>query len=234
MDDMPSGSVSAEPAGHREGSRGFVDAMKGMLPSLVLDVLLPIVTYYVLSGRGMDPVLALVLSGVWPLASIVASLIRRRRLDEFGVFILVLIILGSLTSLLLHDPRLVLLKDSAFTGILGIVFLATLAMKRPLTFYFGRKFGTDGSAAGIARWDGFWGDLSVFRRGQRIMTLVWGLALLAEALVRIPLVYVVPLDAMVAISNFLPFVVIAALIFWTISYGKRNATASKRQAGRLT
>jgi hypothetical protein len=59
------------------------------------------------------------------------------------------------TSLLFRDPTLLLLKDSAFTGIVGVVYLASLLMRRPLMFYFSRRFATGGSQAALARWDGF-------------------------------------------------------------------------------
>jgi hypothetical protein len=200
---------------------------------MIVDVALPLATYYVLTGQGVPAFWALLISGVWPLGSSITSLIRRRRLDEFGVFILTLIVLGTLTSLLFRDVKLLLLKDSAFTGILGAVFLATLLMKRPLTFYFGRAFATDGSDAALARWDGYWNDLSVFRHGQRVLTGVWGVALLAEAVVRVPLTFVVPLNAMVVVSTVMPFVVITVLIFWSVAYGRRNAVRSRAQAAEL-
>jgi hypothetical protein len=100
-------------------------------------------------------------------------------------------------------------------------------------FYFGRKFATDGSAAALARWDGFWDDLSVFRRGQRVLTGVWGAALLIEAVIRIPLAFVLPLNVMVAISNIMPIAVITALTFWSIRYGRRIRARSRAQAAEL-
>lgn len=101
-------------------------------------------------------------------------------------------------------------------------------------FYFGQRFGTDGTASGLARWDGYWTSNAVFRHGQRTMTVVWGLAFVAEALLRVALTFVVPLWAMVAISNVMPFVVLAALIYWTIAYARRNAAASKAAAAAAT
>ncbi len=207
--------------------------MASMFPGLIVDVVLPIVTYYVLVGQGVATFWALLISGVWPLGKSISSLIRQRRVDEFSVFILTLILVGTLTSLLFRDARLLLLKDSAFTGILGIVYLTTLLMKRPIMFYFGRKFATDGSEAALARWDGFWNDLSAFRHGQRVLTGVWGGALLAEALIRIPLTFLLPLNVMVAISNIMPFAVIMALIVWTVRYGRRIAQRSRAQAAEL-
>lgn len=213
-----------------EARGGFLAAMRGLVPSLFLDVALPLVTYYVLTGQGMGTVLALVLSGLWPLLSIVVTVIRRRRLEAFGLFILVCILIGAATSLLFHDARFVLLKDSAFTGTIGLFFLATMFARRPIMFYFGQKFGTDGSPEALARWDGYWTGNAVFRHGQQTMTVVWGLAFVAEALVRVALAFVVPLSIMVAISNIMPFVVVAALIFWTIGYARRNAAASRAAA----
>lgn len=208
--------------------------MRGLIPSLVLDVALPLATYYVLASQGMDTVPALVLSGLWPLLSIVVTVVRRRRLEAFGLFVLVCILIGAATSLLFHDARFVLLKDSVFTGAIGVFFLATMLARRPIMFYFGQKFGTDGTPEALARWDGYWTGNAVFRRGQRTMTVVWGLALVAEALLRVALAFVVPLSAMVAISNIMPFAVIAALIFWTIGYGRRSAAASRAAAAAAT
>lgn len=144
-----------------------------------------------------------------------------------------MLLASTLSSVLFEDPRLLLLKSSVFTGVLGLVFLGSLLLERPLMYYFGRKFGTDGTPAGLARWNSFWEDLSVFRRGQRVMTVVWGVAFLAEALIRIPLVYALPVSVGVVIADVFPFVVIAALVTWTITYAKRSAAASKAQAATL-
>lgn len=207
--------------------------MTRLVPDLIVDVALPIATYYVLVGQGVPAFWAFLLSGVWPTGKSVLSLIRQRRVDELGMFVLILIILGTLVSLLFHDPRWLLLKDLAFTCGLGLVYLATLLMRRPLTFYFGRKFATDGSAAARARWDEYWEELSVFRHGQRVITSVWGLTLLIEGLIRIPATFVLPLNVMVVVSNVMPLLVITALIFWTISYGQRNKERSRAQGAEL-
>jgi hypothetical protein len=219
----PEAATGVRPPGART-------ALLGLLPSLVVDVALPLVTYYVLSANGVPDLWALVISGVWPALSVVVSLVRKGRVDEFGVFILAVLLASTLTSVLFNDARLLLLKSSVFTGVLGLVFLGSLLTPRPIMFYFGRKFGTDGSAAGVARWNSYWDDLSVFRHGQRVMTVVWGLAFLAEALIRIPLVYLLPVSVGVLIADVFPFVVIALLVTWTVMYARRSAAASKAQA----
>jgi hypothetical protein len=44
--------------------------------------------------------------------------------------------------------------------------------------------------------------------------LVWGLRLLAEALVRIPLIYLLSIDVMVGLSTALTVVTIGGLVIW--------------------
>lgn len=42
------------------------------------------------------------------------------------------------------------------TGLFGVVVLGSLLLPRPVMFYFGRKFATDGTAEGLAYWNGLW------------------------------------------------------------------------------
>ncbi|MGI5240771.1 VC0807 family protein [Dactylosporangium sp. CA-139066] len=189
-------------------------------PTVVCNVVLPLITYSVLTGRGTGEVPALALSAVWPAVEVGVLFAIRRRVDEIGALTLVIIAVGVGSSLLLHDGRLVLLKDSAFTGLFGLGLLGSLLAPRPLMFYFGRKFATDGSAERLAWWNGLW-QFAGFRRTQRIMTVVWGVTFLAEAVVRIALTETLSTDAMVAVNAVLPYAVTAALVTWTILYGRR-------------
>jgi hypothetical protein len=144
---------------------------------------------------------------------------------------LVFLLLGVVAALGFNSPRLLLIKESAITGLFGVVLLASLLAPRPLMFYFGRKFATDGTPASVAWWNGMW-QYPAFRRSQRVITIVWGVAMLSEALVRIALTYVLSTGTMVAVSSVLPYIVLGALIFWTIMYGKRQGrlAAARRAA----
>jgi hypothetical protein len=191
---------------------------------------LPIVTYQTLSARGIGIVAALLLSGIWPVGELGLHVARHRRVDELSIIALILLALSVISFLAFNSARLILVKESAVTGLFGLVLLASLAMPRPLMFYFGRKFATDGTAEGVARWDGLWAYPS-FRRAQRVLTLVWGLAFLTEAAVRIALSYTLSIGTMVAVSTVLPYAVIAGLTFWTVGYGRRVRARSAVAAG---
>ena len=50
---------------------------------------------------------------------------------------------------------------------------------------------------------------------------MWGLGLLAESLLRVPIVYLLPLDVAVGASSVLLVVTIAGLLFWNSRYVAR-------------
>ncbi|GGM78830.1 VC0807 family protein [Dactylosporangium sucinum] len=198
----------------------FGKILIGWGPTLVANVLLPLLTYSWLTDRGLTEASALALSGVWPAVEVAVMFAIRRRVDEFGVLTLIIIALGVGSSLALHDGRLVLFKESAVTGLFGLLLLGSLLAPRPLMFYFGRRFATDGSPERVAWWDGLW-QYPGFRRTQRILTVGWGGTFLAEAALRIELTEVLSVDTMVVVNAVLPYAVTAGLVTWTILYSRQ-------------
>ncbi|WP_328677781.1 hypothetical protein OG905_26315 [Streptomyces sp. NBC_00322] len=132
------------------------------------------------------------------------------------------VLLSAVSAFAFKSEKLVFVKDSALTGLLGLAFLGSLLLARPMMFYFGRKFATDGTAEGIARWNGSWDAYPGFRSSQRRLTVVWGVAFLVESAVRIALTYALDTGTMVGVSNVLPFVVLAGLMTSTIQTGKKG------------
>jgi hypothetical protein len=194
-------------------------------PTILFNVALPLLTYFVLTGRGAPAVVALLASGVWPIVESALSFALRRRLDDFAVLTLIFIALGVVAGLGFNSARLVLIKESVVTGLFGVVALCSLALPRPLMFYFGRKFATNGTPEGIAHWNGLW-QYSSFRHTQRVITVVWGVVSLVEALLRIGLSYALSTSVMTVVSSILPLAVTGSLLVWTIGYGRRAKAAA--------
>jgi hypothetical protein len=189
--------------------------------TILLSVVAPIVIYGMLTDRGFSEVAALIISGIGPVVDLAITMLVSRRVDEFSLFVLVFLVIGVVTSLLFDDPRLLLLKESAVTGLFGLVLLGSLLAPKPLMFYFGRRFATGGSAERITWWNGLW-QYAGFRRTQRVLTLVWGVTLLGEAVLRGVLAFVLPVGSMVVINSVLPPVVFALLVVFTFAYAKRS------------
>jgi hypothetical protein len=223
----PPSATSTHERPHTSGS----DMVKGLAPMVIVDVALPLATYFLLRQTGMGAFWAYLISGVWPLLKLIAGAVRSRRLDAFSILILIFIVLGAVTALVTGDVRTLLVRDSITTGGFGLVCLVSLLFARPLLFYIGRTFATDGSEAGYAWWNGLW-QYPTFRSSQRVITAMWGIAYVAESVLRIVLAYTIDdLDVVILIMNIVPFVVLAGLIFATIRIStKTRAGGEARRA----
>jgi hypothetical protein len=207
----------AGPAAHR-------GRPQSLLPIAVFDVIGPLVAYSLLRSAGYGELSALVLSGVFPAFSVALAVVRYRRLDVIGGLVLTGIIIGSVIGLVSGSPRLFLLEGS--TAIFGLVCLASLWWRRPLIFRFAlESIGPDTPKgrdfAGRWRYEGF-------RRTFRVMTVVWGIAYLAEALVRIIVVELTSGGTALAISKIMPYAVAGVLAAWTALYGQRAGRRGER------
>ncbi|MDJ0342349.1 VC0807 family protein [Streptomyces sp. H10-C2] len=203
-------------------------------PTVLFSIVLPWVTYGMLTDHGVGQVPALLIISGWPVVEMVLYFAIHRRLDEFSIMILGTLLLSAVSALAYNSTKMVFIKDSALTGLLGLAFLVSLFAKRPLNFYFGRKFATDGTAESVATWNGLWDKYAGFRSTQRMLTVVWGVTFLVESGIRIALTYVLSTDTMVGVSSVMPFVFTAGLVFYTIRTGRkgeaRRGTAEAAEA----
>ncbi|WP_411105412.1 VC0807 family protein [Streptomyces sp. cmx-4-9] len=212
-------------------ARSGTSTALGWILTIGLNVVAPVITYNTLTdGHGWSEFSALLLSSAWPVLDSAIHVAWRRKLDEFALVTLVFLVITAVVSLVgAHSARALLVKDSAVTGLFGLLCLATLLAARPLMFYFGRKFATDGTPESTAWWNGMW-QYEGFRTTMRRITLVWGLAYVAESLVRIVLAYSLDTGTMVALSPFMIYGVLAALAVWTARYAKRSQAEGERRA----
>lgn len=199
----------------------FINLLLGWGPTILLNVIMPILTYNYLHNHHHSQVTSLLAASAWTVFELVLFFVLHRRLDEFGVAVLAFFVLSMIAALGFNSARLLLVKDSVLTGAWGIMLLGSLAFPKPLMFYFGRKFATDGTAAGVARWNGLW-QYEGFRQAQRFLTAVWGVVFCAEAVLRVILSYNVSTSVMVTVNAVLPLVVIGGLVAWTTAYGRRR------------
>ncbi|WP_413805942.1 VC0807 family protein [Streptomyces sp. OE57] len=205
-------------------------AILGWAVTLSLNVVAPIVTYNALRDHGYSEFAALLISSAWPVVDGAVHLAWRRRLDELAIVTLVFIVITAVVSTVgAHSARALLIKDSCVTGLFGVLCLATLLAPRPLMFYLGRKFATDGTEASTAWWNGLW-HVDGFRKAMMTMTTVWGVAYCVESAVRVVLSYTLRTDTMVVLSPVLIYAVLGSLGTWTALYGKRSRRKGQARA----
>jgi len=202
------------------------DVFLGLIPGILVNAILPFVAYTILTGRGWSPVAALSTAAAFPVIATLVSIARTRSLDGLALISLILIVVGLLGSLVSGSLRFHLVKESVLTGVIGIAFAVSLALPRPLAFFFGRQFATAGDPARVQIWNGYW-VYPQFRRVQYTITVVWAVVLLLDAGVRVVLTFVLPAASMVWLSPVIFYVGLFAMLMWMFAYvGRARAHAS--------
>ncbi|MGZ7441535.1 VC0807 family protein [Paenibacillus sp. TH7-28] len=193
---------------------------KEIIITLAVNIVLPYLIYTLLI-KHTGSLWALSAAAVVPLVDSLYSLIKSRKADVFSAFIFIGLILGAVAVLLGGDERFILLRESYVTGIMGVLFLLSLLFTRPLIYYFAERFtGHD------ANMDEKWRSLPRFRHTFRLLTAVWGVALVLEAAVKVGLVYTLSVPSFLAVSPIAGYGIVGLAIWWTVRYVKRV----KRQA----
>jgi hypothetical protein len=173
--------------------------------ALGLNLAAPIALYYALRAAGVGIYPALVVGAAVPALGAVVQLVRREPLDFLGLFMLSMLLLSAGVSLLTGSPRVLLAKDGALTGVSGVWMLLSVRSRRPLTFLFARPLleGVTARLAGAsgASWDRLWERVPQFRHIWHVATVIWGLALLVDAAIRVVMAYTLPVDRVPALGG---------------------------------
>ncbi len=201
--------------------------LRSLTPIVVFDTAGPLVAYSLLRSGGSSVVTALVLSGILPAFNVAIGFARHRRLDAVGFLVLFGIAATAALGLITNSPKALLLRGSVATAAFGLVCLGSLWSRRPLMFRFALEFNGPDTPKGrdfADRW-----RYSGFRRTFRVITAVWGIAYLAEAVARVMIVESTSTGTAYDISKLMPFAVAGIVVAWMIPYGLR----AKRKGERL-
>ncbi|MFD7692075.1 VC0807 family protein [Streptomyces sp. NPDC059374] len=175
--------------------------LRNFLP-LIIDVAVPLGAYYLLkNGFGMSTLMALALSSVVPAVRTGWSVWRAREVNGMAALILVVNVVSLLLSFVAGDPRLMMAKDSAISSTIGIGIIVSVVLGRPMMTAGMKPWVVKGDAGREAAWARLQGGSARFRRAERMFSLVWGVVLLAECVVRVVGAYTLPVDTMVWLGN---------------------------------
>ncbi|MFF2450142.1 VC0807 family protein [Neobacillus sp. NPDC058068] len=184
--------------------------------SLVINGAIPVVVYNLLTNY-FSSFVSLLIATLIPLGDNLYHVVKYKKADAFGLFMLTGFILSLFAFVLGGNERLILLRESMVTGLLGMIFIASLFFSKPLIYHFAIKFSVAGESEKKGQFAKNW-EIPYFRNVLRIMTAIWGIALLGEAIVKIILVYELSITAFLAISQLIFYGVIGAAILFTMVY----------------
>jgi hypothetical protein len=130
-------------AGDEQTSR---PPLRGIVWGIVLNAIIPVVLYK-LCKRYLSPseLTALVVASTFPLGKNVFDVVRRRQVDPVSIVVLLGIAADGVALLFGGSARLLLVRESFFTGAFAFACFVSLLFPRPIMFYFARYFiaGTD-------------------------------------------------------------------------------------------
>lgn len=212
-------TLTAKPA----NGKGKSAAFKALLPTLVRDVGLPTLAYYLLHWNGASDWTALLAGALVSGALLVIEAIKARKLEVFSAFMLCIFAAGLVASLASGDARMMIVKDSFVTAAVGLAFGISALTAKPLIYFAARKSHPEPAVFEAAYW-----AAPVMRSRFKMMSAVWGVGFLIESAIRVVLAYQLPVSTMVWLSHVLMFGTIGLLVLITAKWGKRMAAKKSR------
>ena len=198
------------------------DASRPLINSLAWDIALntaiPLAFYY-LSKRllSASELTALILASAFPILKSAYELPRKRTLDPVAMMVLLGIVTSIAALFIGGDPRMLLIRESFFTGAFGIICFVSFLFPRPIMFYFGRYFMAGNNPERRSVYEERWHN-PIGRRANRLVTAVWGVVYTGEFVLRVVLVYTLPAPAVLAITPFLFGAATILTVIWTFRY----------------
>jgi hypothetical protein len=195
---------------------------------IALNATIPAACYW-FSKRFVSPseMTALIVATGFPVFKSAYDVARHGEIDPVAVIVLLGIGTGILALSVGGDSRMLLIRESFFTGAFGIACLISLTFPRPIMFYFGRHFIAGKDPQKLATFDARWQDPRA-RRAHRLVTVVWGLVYVGEFIARVLLVYRAPASVVLVVSPFLTGVATILVVMWTFWYAFRVRSQIRR------
>lgn len=199
---------------------------KPLLKLLLWDLGLPAVVYYGAHALGYDVEASLVAAGIAALLRVAYVAMLQRRLEAVaavvtGVFAVLVVI-----SVLTDDPRILLAKESVISGVSGVLLVGSCLVGRPLVYVLARKVRKEPD------WDHRFEHDAAFRRKFTTLSLAFGGVLLADAVVRLILIYSLPVDTMANLSPIMHVVALALLGLAGLLFKNRRQRSLERSNAR--
>lgn len=186
---------------------------------------------YAYAEAPLGQVWALLLSSAPPVLWSLIEFARNRRLDAISVFVLSGIALSLLAMFGGGGVRMLQLREKLVTAVIGLALVGSVLIGKPLIFELARATlhrRSPDEAEVFERLQAYAG----FRRTMLVMTLVWGLGLVADAALSAVMVFTLSVRANLIAGPALGYATMGLLGFWSYLYGQnaKHRAAARRAA----
>ncbi len=187
---------------------------------LIVNIALPWATYTLLVPHTSE-FAAIAWSAAPPTLWSLAELVRHRKLDALSVLVLAGIVLSLAALAFGGSPRMLMVRENLFTIPIGIAFLVSLGLKKPLIYYAAAATLARGGPEQLAEFEAAWKNPAVLQ-SLRVISLVWGVGLVAQGLVLGWMAWTWPIPTYLWASPIIGYGIFALLGAWTWQYRRRR------------
>ena len=199
-----------------------------ILVEALVNFILPILIYDYAEAP-LGEVRALLASSAPPILWSLAEFARHRRLDALSMLVVGGIALSLLAMLGGGGARFLQLREKLATGVIGLAFLGSALVGKPLIYELARASMRRKSDGEAERFEALQVHAG-FRRIMTVMTLVWGLGLLADVAVSVVLVFALSIRDYLIVNPILGYGTMGGLSLWSFFYGRRRRRGEARRA----
>jgi hypothetical protein len=191
----------------------------------------PVLSYYLFHTlAGLSPVLALSIGAAAAGLRAIYRSIRQRRINAFSAMMVLILAATLVMVLITGDARLIIARSALIPAIGGIYGIITTFLGKTLLYDVAMPLVTVKDPVLVRAWQGCWAWDRKFARRLRLLNLLWGIGFLASAVLRVVIVYSVPLSVGVLAGQLPTVVMLVTLGMLTWPLGRPLMTAMRARA----
>ena len=196
---------------------------KSIIISILINAILPLITYKILINHIPSSITALIISTTIPIIDNIYHIIKEKKIDIFASLIILGFIVGIISMLFSGSQKLLLIRQSYITAVIGILFLISMFFPKPMIYYLAKKFIN--SQDKYAKNNKSTIDEKLknphFRFSMKFLTFIWGICLVLEAVCNISLVFILYVSKYMLISPLVSYGFIGCAAFISFFYRKK-------------
>ena len=205
---------------------GLRRVIRANVMTVVFEVVVPMALFYGLRAAGVSQWWALMAGVLVAAPYVVWTIVRNRRVDLVALVTLSVLVLSVVLGLLSDDPRTLAIREgwtAALGGLFGAWMLVTVVRRQARPADAG-PHDRRGQARrrGCGRVGGPLGHRRPVPARAAHQHGRWGAVLLANAVVHVVLVYVLPIDLISLVTTVVWFAALACLITWHVWYLRKE------------
>lgn len=178
----------------------------------IASAIIPLIIFYIFNYMNMVLV-GTTLSGCWCISVFLFKLIREHKINVIALLSGTFSLIGLLCTIILQNPTIYLAEPIVEDVLYALIFFGSLFFPRPLIQVLVED-------SHIVAFPEDFRKTPQYKSVWKILTIAWGLLNVSQALLRVALLYSVPIDIYYAISKIYANVSSPLLVMFSYKFPK--------------